>query len=153
ISKEWPAMRNGKTSPAVEARIAAMELGAEKAASERAAVYEQWSASNDERRQGRQGRIAEAETVVPSVIWLGLIIGALIVIASVCFFADANEAWFPQVAMMAATAIIIVSGLLLVRFLERPYENESGSIEPTAMARSLALMHQVPNAPVGVRCD
>jgi hypothetical protein len=153
ISKEWPAMRDGKTSPAVEARITAMEIDAEEAASEHSAVYEQWSASNDERRQGRQGRIAEAAAVVPSVIWLVLIIGAVIVIASVCFFADADEAWFPQAAMIAATAIIVVSGLLLVRFLELPYENQSGSIEPTAMARSLALMHQVPNAPVVARCD
>ena len=153
ISNEWPAMRDGKTSSALEARITAMEIDAEEAASEQGAVYEQWSASNDERRQGRQGRIAEAASVVPSVIWLVLIIGALIVIATVCFFADSDEAWFPQVAMIAATAIIVVSGLLLVRFLEAPYENQSGSIRPTAMGRSLALMRQVPNAPVTVRCD
>jgi hypothetical protein len=146
-------MREGKTSSAVEARITAMEIDAEEAGSQQSAVYEQWSASNDERRQGRQGRIAEAASVVPSVIWLVLIIGAVIVIASVCFFADADEAWFPQVAMIAATATIVVSGLLLVRFLEAPYENQSGGIKPTAMARSLALMHQVPNAPVVVRCD
>jgi hypothetical protein len=77
----------------------------------------------------------------------------VIVIASVCFFADSNEARFPQVAMIAATTIILVSGLVVVRFLERPYENQSGSIKPTAMTRSLALMRQVPNAPVAVRCD
>jgi len=153
ISKEWPAMRDGDTSRAVEARITAMEIDAEKGASEHSAVYEQWSASNDERRHGRQGRIAEAASVVPSVIWLVLIIGAVIVIASVCFFADSEEAWFPQAAMIAATAAIVVAGLLLVRVLELPYENHSGSIKPTAMARSLALMHQVPNAPAVVRCD
>jgi hypothetical protein len=153
ISEEWPAMRDGRTSPAVEKRITAMENDAEEAASQQAAVYEQWSATNDERRQGRQGRIAEAAAVVPSVIWLVLIVGGVIVIVSVCFFADANEAWFPQVAMIAATAAIVVSGLLLVRFLELPYTNQSGSIKPTAMARSLALMHQVPNAPVVARCD
>jgi negative regulator of sigma E activity len=153
IAKEWPAMRHGETSPALEARITAMEIHAEKAASQQSAVYEQWSASNDERRHGRQGRIAEAASVVPSVIWLVLIIGAVIVIASVCFFADSEEAWFPQAAMIAATAAIVVAGLLLVRLLEAPYENQSGSIKPTAMARSLALMQQVPNAPVVVRCD
>ena len=153
ISKEWPAMRDEKTSPAVEARITAMEIDAEKAGSRQSAVYEEWSVANDERRQSRQGRIAEAAPVVPPVIWLVLIIGAVIVVASVCFFADADEAWFPQVAMIAATAILVVSGLLLVRFLDAPYENHSGSIKPTAMARSLALMRQVPNAPVVTTCD
>jgi hypothetical protein len=62
ISKEWPAMRDGKTSSVVEARITAMEIAAEEAASEQGAVYEQWPSSNDERRQGRQGRIAEARS-------------------------------------------------------------------------------------------
>ena len=152
ISKEWPAMREGKTNSAVEARITAMEDDAERAGSQQSAFYQEWSSANSERRQGRQGRIAEAASVVPSVIWLVLIIGAVIVIASVCFFADADEPWFPQVAMIAATATIVVSGLLLVRFLGAPYENQSGSIKPTAMARSLALIHQVPNAPVVVRC-
>jgi hypothetical protein len=153
ISKEWPAMRDEKTSSAVEARIAAMEDDAEEAGTRHIAVYEEWSAANDDRRMARQGRIAEATPVVPSVIWLVLIIGAAIVIASVCFFADADEAWFPQATMMAAIATIVVSGLLLVRFLDAPYENQSGSIKPTAMTRSLALMHQVSNAPVVVRCD
>jgi undecaprenyl pyrophosphate phosphatase UppP len=100
----------------------------------------------------RQGRIAEATPVVPSVIWLVVIIGAVIVIVSVCFFADADEAWFPQAAMMAAIATIVVSGLLLVRFLDAPYENQSGSIKPTAMTRSLALMHQVRSLRVARPC-
>jgi hypothetical protein len=55
--------------------------------------------------------------------------------------------------MIAAITTIVVSGLLLVRFLDKPYENESGSITPTAMARSLALMHQVSHGQVIRRCD
>ena len=46
--------------------------------------------------------------------------------------------------MIAAVAVIVVSGLLLVWFLDRPYENKSGSIKPTAMTRSLALMQEAP---------
>jgi hypothetical protein len=41
ISKEWPAMRDEKTSPAVEARITAMEDDAEEAGSRHTAVYEE----------------------------------------------------------------------------------------------------------------
>jgi hypothetical protein len=44
--------------------------------------------------------------------------------------------------MAAAIAIIVVSGLVLVRFLDRPYEDKSGSIKPTAMARTLAQMER-----------
>jgi Protein of unknown function (DUF4239) len=155
ISKEWPAMRDGKTSSAVEARIAAMESEAEEAPiadSKQTAAYGEWASSNQERRRGRQGRISEAAPVVAPVIWLILIIGAVTVIATVCFFADREEAWLPQATMIAAITTVVVSGLLLVRFLDKPYENQSGSIKPTAMARSLALMQQVSNGQTVRRC-
>jgi len=107
-----------------------------------AAAFEHWVALNDERRQGRQGRIGEAEGLVPPVVWLILIIGAVVVIASVALFADREEAAVTQAALAAGIAIIVVSGLVLVRFLDKPYEDKSGSIEPTAMERSLVLMER-----------
>jgi hypothetical protein len=69
-----------------------------------------------------------------------LIIGAVVVIGSVFLFADREEPAVTQAAMVAAVAIIVVSGLVLVRFLDKPYENKSGSIKPTAMERTLAQM-------------
>jgi hypothetical protein len=35
---------------------------------------------------------------------------------------------------------VVVSGLLVVRFLDRPYENKSGSITPVAMIGTLRLI-------------
>jgi hypothetical protein len=107
-----------------------------------AAAFEHWFALNEERRQGRQGRIGEASGLVPPVVWLILIIGAVVVIASVALFADREETALTQAAMAAAIAIIVVSGLVLVRFLDQPYEDKSGSIKPTAMARTLAQMER-----------
>ena len=101
-----------------------------------------WFALNEERRHGRQGRIGKAEGLVPPVIWLILIIGAVVVIASVALFADREETAVTQAAMIAAVAIIVVSEVVLVRFLDKPYEGKSGSIEPTAMARTLAQMER-----------
>jgi flagellar biogenesis protein FliO len=69
-----------------------------------------------------------------------LIIGAVVVIGSVALFADREEPAVTQAAMIAAVAIIVVSGLVLVRFLDKPYENKNGSIKPTAMERTLAQM-------------
>jgi hypothetical protein len=64
------------------------------------------------------------------------------VIASVALFADREEAAVTQAAMAATVAIIVVSGLVLVRFLDKPYEDKSGSIKPTAMERTLAEMER-----------
>ena len=145
ISDEWPAMREGEASSVVDARVSAMEESAEQIPvtdAKQAAAFEHWFTLNEERRQGRQGRIGKAEGLVPPVIWLILIIGAVVVIASVALFADREEAAVTQAAMVAAVAIIVVSGLVLVRFLDRPYEGKSGSIKPTAMERTLAQMER-----------
>ena len=145
ISDGWPAMREGGGSPVVDARVSALEESAEQIPvndAKEAAAFEHWFTLNEERRQGRQGRIGESEGLVPPVVWLILIIGAAVVIASVALFADREEAAVTQVALAAAVAIIVVSGLVLVRFLDRPYEDKSGSIKPTAMERTLVLMER-----------
>lgn len=145
ISDEWPAMREGGASSVVDASVSAMEESAEQIPvtdAKQAAAFEHWFTLNEERRQGRQGRIGKAEGLVPPVIWLILIIGAVVVIASVALFADREETAVTQAAMVAAVAIIVVSGLVLVRFLDRPYEGKSGSIKPTAMERTLAQMER-----------
>src|ERR671939_1321023 len=102
-------------------------------------ALEHWLALNEDRRRGRQGRVAEASPLVPPLVWLIIILGGAVVIFTVCFFADAEESRLPQAALIAAVAIVVVSGLLLVRFLDKPYENKSGSIKPTAMMRTLNL--------------
>jgi hypothetical protein len=145
ISDGWPAMRQGGESSVVDARVSAMERSAEHIPvndAKQAAAFEHWFSLNEERRHGRQGRIGQADGLVPPVIWLILIIGAVVVIAPVTLFADRWEAALPQAAMIAAVAIIVVSGLVLVRFLDKPYENKSGSIRPTAMERTLRQMER-----------
>jgi hypothetical protein len=145
IATEWPAIREGKGSPAVDARVTALEESAARIALEgdkQHAAYDHWLALNEERRKGRQGRIAQASGLVPAVLWLILIVGAVVVIVSVGFFADPREAPVTQAAMIAAIAVIVSSGLVLVRFLDRPYEDKSGSIKPTAMTRTLTQMER-----------
>jgi hypothetical protein len=145
ISDGWPAMQRGGASSVVDARVVAMEEAAEQAPvddAKQTAAFEHWFALNEERRQGRQGRIGEAAGLVPSIVWLILILGAVVAIASVCFFADPQERAVTQAGMIAAVATIVVSGLVLVRFLDKPYEDTSGSIKPTAMMRTLEQMER-----------
>ena len=145
ISDEWPAMREGTTSPVVDARVTGLEESAAAIALEGAkqqAAYDHWFTLNEERRKGRQGRIAQASGLVPPVLWLILIVGAVVVVAAVGFFADTREGRVAQAAMIAGVAVIVASGLVLVRFLDRPYEDKSGSIKPTAMTRTLTQMQR-----------
>lgn len=158
ISDEWPVMRQGNSSPAVDARLAALQDDFERASprdAEQRAAFEHWFVLDEARSTGREVRISEAAPLVPSVIWLILIVGGVLVVAAVCFFADKEEAALPQVAMIASVAVIVVSSLLLVRFLDKPYENQNGSIKPTAMMRSLVLIqseHQRTDLKAAIPC-
>lgn len=77
---------------------------------------------------------------VPLPLWVVLIIGAVLVIGYTCFFADPGERIWVQAMMVGSITVIVVSGLLSVRFLDMPYENRTGSIKPVEMARTLRLM-------------
>lgn len=145
IADEWPAMRKGKTSPVVDARVRGLENAIASVPLEGAkqhAAYEHWLALIEERRKGRQGRLAQASGLVPAVLWLILIVGAVVVVAGVGFFADPREARLTQAGMIAAVTVIVASGLVLVRFLDRPYEDKSGGIKPVAMMSTLAQMQE-----------
>src|SRR5262249_34980089 len=69
---------------------------------------------------------------------LGL--GALVTVGFALFFADRREHFVVQGSLIAAISALIVGGLLLVWFLDHPYENSSGSIKPDAMERQLAIV-------------
>ena len=68
IDDGWRAMRKGKASQIVDARVTALEETAaaiELQGEQEVAAYEHWLALNEERRKGRQGRVGEASGLVP----------------------------------------------------------------------------------------
>ena len=84
--------------------------------------------------------MAEAEPLVPSLVWLALFLGGALLIGYMCFYADPREPAFVQALMIGGVTATVVVGLLVVRFLDRPYMNASGSIKPTAMMTTLRQM-------------
>jgi len=93
-----------------------------------------------ERSEGRRGRLAKAEPLVPSLVWLALLPGAALVVAYMCFYADPAEPAVVQAMMIGAVTTIVVAGMLVVWFRDRPYKNASGSINPTAMTTTVERM-------------
>jgi hypothetical protein len=144
INHEWEAMREQRESPVVQSWIVGLERtieGIEIRNQKQGIAYGQWFDRASERREGRRGRLAEAFPYVPSVVWAALILGGLLLLIYVCFFADRGERWFVQALMMATVTAMVVTGLLLVRFLDRPYQR-SGGIKPRAMRTTLAIMER-----------
>jgi hypothetical protein len=145
VGDEWRTMRDGDPSPLVQAWVSRLEVMGDSLTvetSKQSEAYGHWFDTNRDRLEGRRGRLAEAEPFVPGLLWLVLILAAALVLVYMCFFADPAEPVYVQALLIAAVAAIAVSGLLTVRFLDRPYESESGSIRPTAIERSLAVMER-----------
>jgi lipid-A-disaccharide synthase-like uncharacterized protein len=143
VADEWSTMKDGHESPIVDdwaAKLDAVSAKATISGEKQSAGYGSWLEQSAARRDSRRGRLAEAAPFVPAPIWAVLLLGAAIVLGYTFLYADRGESFAMQAVMIGTVTAIVVSGLLVVRFLDRPYENESGSIAPTAMIRTLKLI-------------
>jgi hypothetical protein len=142
IDDEWPAMKDQRLSSIVQGWVDRIDATVARGGYERAhpVAFGHWLVDNAARREGRRGRAAEARRFVPTPLWLVLTVGAVLLVGFMCLFADPREPLAVQAAMIAAITAVVVSGLLVVRFLDRPYENQSGSIKPVEMRQTLELL-------------
>lgn len=156
IHKEWPTMRKDQQSRAVRRWIRALEsdfAAAEVRGVKPEAAFNNWF---EQTQQRAKARLDEAAPFVPSIVWLFLILGGVVVVTFVGYFADPRERRFSQAGMIFAVTTMVLASLLMVRFLDHPYDNQHGSIKPTAMSESLATMQSEDAAVTpGVlpRCD
>jgi len=140
VSVEWPAMGDGHSSPMVDVWIAAYrDLFARlDLASARARLgFEEVLQEARARTDGRQERLEQASPSVPTPLWLVLVLGGVVAVVLQLAMADPRERLAVQCGMIAGVAAIVAAGLLLVWFLDHPYEGHTGSIQPTDMQRTL----------------
>jgi hypothetical protein len=114
-----------------------------------------WFEQTDALRQSRAGRLSEASPLIPTTIWALLIIGGLTVISFVFLFADSTEGKTPQLAMILVVTTTVVASLLTVGFLDLPYGDHEGSIEPTAMRGTVTTLERTKSVvhPGPLPCD
>jgi hypothetical protein len=141
VEDEWPAMQRGSESEVIdhwifesEQAIGRLEV---RTPTEEEALAEFFTEMNS-REESRDDRLAEADGVVPTPVWIVLVLGGVMVVAYVAFFADPRERLLAQSIMVGTTIAVITSGLLLVAFFDHPYADRPGAIEPSAMAATLS---------------
>jgi membrane associated rhomboid family serine protease len=155
IDDEWPAMKDGNRSPLVQTWVNAFQgdlKQLEPKTEAQKAAFLQLLGQQDKRTDARRTRLAEANRAIPAPVWFFLVLGAFITIGFALFFADRREGFIVQASLIAAIAALVISGLLLVWFLDHPYENQSGSIKPDEMQRELAIV-QAEHRDVSPPCD
>jgi hypothetical protein len=122
IDKDWPAMRSGLGSPlAIEGLdgIYAALLSPRPSAPRDIALLSEGLYQADQLTEARRARVVAASGVVPGVIWLVLIVGAL---ATICFtFFFGAESIVAQVLMTGGLSVMIFTGLLTVVAMDSPF--------------------------------
>jgi hypothetical protein len=143
VHDEWPAMKEGDRSPVVQDWVNSVgdglhDLNPVTKAQE--AAFLQLLQQEDQRSDSRRERLSEANRVLPAPAWFVLGLGALVTVGFAFFFADRREHFIVQGSLMAAITALVVGGLLLVWFLDHPYEDRTGSIKPDEMERQLVII-------------
>ena len=159
VHQEWPQLQDGKGGDTINpwsiALFRSLQLVNPKTASEQAA-YGKWLDQTSDRESGRRDRLHGAEGIIPTSIWLVLILIAGVVFTFMLFFADSGEGVFSQAMLMGSATTVIVLTLAAINALNHPYNAGIGQIKPVAMQRSLRILdtaRTVLNVRAPVPCD
>jgi hypothetical protein len=145
VHVEWPQMEDGTQGEAINPWAPALfqtfqsidpETPAEQSA------YDKWLEQTSEREAARSDRIHGAVGVIPGPLWLVLFFIAAIVFVYLLFFADSGERAVTQAVLMGAVVAVIAATLLVIGFLNQPFQPGFGSLRPVAMERTLNLLEQ-----------
>ncbi|HEX6115811.1 MAG TPA: hypothetical protein VFY99_01840 [Solirubrobacterales bacterium] len=145
VHQEWEAMRSGDDAPGVELWIDEFEgtlRGIHPESITEQNGYRQLFVEDAAREEARRERTLESEAVVSAPVWFIIGLAGLATVGFVVLFTDRREAFFVQASMIAGVAGLVTASLLLVWFLDHPYQDAAGSIEPVEMERTIADMER-----------
>src|SRR4051812_27050236 len=131
VSAEWPAMADGHGAPLVDRWIAAYRdlfTVVDVRSGRGQGGFQELLQEARGRTDGRQERLEQAAPSVPTPLWLVLVLGGVVAVVLQLAMADRRERLAVQCGMIAGVAAIVAAGLLLVWFLDHPYEDRAGSI-------------------------
>ena len=154
VNEEWPAMRNGQSSPLVDHWVASFreEFGGLTVRSlSQQAAFQDLLAQTATRTTGRQQRLSDDTPTVPTPLWLALVLAGCVAVALQLGMADPEERLGVQGLQVSGVAAIIATGLLVINFLDHPYTPYLGGIQPTAMRHTLILARNI-NPALAPRC-
>jgi hypothetical protein len=106
------------------------------------AAFGKWLDQTSDREAARIDRIHGAVGVIPTPLWVVLLLISLVIFVFMLFFADRSEAAITQAVLMGSVASVIVAMLLLIRFLDSPFHDGVGGVRPVAMERTLDIVDQ-----------
>ena len=105
-------------------------------------AFDKWLDHTADREAARIDRVHGAEGVIPSPLWIVLILLSIVIVGYTLFFADSAERAVSQAVLMGSVAATLAAMLLLIQFLDSPFKEGVGGIQPAAMERTLRTFDQ-----------
>jgi hypothetical protein len=103
-------------------------------------AYDRWMDQTAQRQQARIDRVHGAEGIIPLPVWIALYSIFGVIFVYMLFFADPGEGAITQSILMGGATVVITVLILLLMFFDNPHGNGLGTLQPTAMQRSLRLI-------------
>ena len=122
ISRDWPAMEQGRASHAVTetlTKIYGAVLKFHAFDPGEALVVAEILRNVDQIGDARRERLVVASGIVPGIIWMVLFVGAFVTLGFTFFFGAANLR--AQILMSGALSILIFGGLLTIVAIDHPF--------------------------------
>jgi hypothetical protein len=107
------------------------------------AAYAKWLDQTSDREEGRQDRLHGAEGVMPDTLWVVMIAAYLAIFFFMLLFADSGERAFVQAVLIGSVVGLMTAMLLTIRFLDQPFQDGVGGLEPVAMERTLQIIDEL----------
>jgi hypothetical protein len=145
VHVEWPIAEAGGQDDAINAWGVALFRTLERFEPQSAreeAAYGKWMDQTEERQGARIHRMHGAVGVIPTPLWMVLILLAGVIFVYMLFFADSGERAVTQGLLMGTVATAITSLLLLIAFLDQPFTDGVGGVRPVEMERALGVIDE-----------
>jgi hypothetical protein len=155
VYEEWDRMEAGTIGDSINAwgveLFRTLQAVRPEGATQEAA-YDKWLEQTSTREEARLDRIHGAEGVIPTPLWIVLFLISGVVFVYMLFFADSGERAITQGLLMGSVTAVITTMLLLLSFLDSPFQGGVGAVQPVAMERTLRIIDEASGL-AGVEID
>jgi hypothetical protein len=159
VSQEWPRMRDGDLGNTINPWSVALFRSiraADAKSSDEQTAFAKWLDQTSDREEARRDRVHGATGITPATVWIVLLLTAAIIFGYMLFFADSAEMKRSQAMLVGSATTVVVITVLAIYALDNPYRPGPGSIQPTAMERSLEVLDEARtalNVDAPIPCD
>lgn len=146
VGTEWPEMEDGSIGDSLNpwgVVLFRTLQGIDPQTPAEQAAYAKWLDQRSDREVARHDRVHGAAGVIPSPLWIVLFLISFVIFGYMLLFADSEERAGVQAVLMGSVVAVIVMLLLLLQFLDNPFNGGVGTLKPTAMERTVRFADRV----------